>query len=275
VRVRSALVGQRARNDPLVAQETVDLYDKLDDHREVRIGLRRRWPSSSGTWGSHHGPVVHARGDDQSVLKNGVESSWLATARWVAWPLLLSISFSATEGMALMAGSRSPEIRARMARRQVEADELAAHVGELRLAGLTYRDIAKGVGCSLGAAYEGWKRFRKSLVRGDIADERDVLLGRCEKLLRQLATKLQAGDVQAVRAATEVLRLMSDVGGYAMPAQVEVKGGVPSYSRFEFVVEPIPGAVAGQGSPEDDPLLEDSQRRLLAPAENPEPVEVS
>src|ERR1700693_4714792 len=161
-----------------------------------------------------------------------------------------------------MPGSRSPEVRARMARRQVEADELASKVGELRLAGLSYRDIAKGVGCSLRAAYEGYKRFRKSLVRGDVASEREVLLARCEKLLRQLATKLQAGDVQAVRAATEVLRLMAGVGGYAAPAQVavDVHGKLP-FTRFEFVVEPVPDE-------DPRPPLEDGQRRMLAPAEN-------
>src|SRR5438067_3561214 len=135
-----------------------------------------------------------------------------------------------------MPGSRSPEVRQRMAARAVQADELAAKVGELRLAGLTFRSIAESLGCSPSSANEGWKRFRRSLVRGSIEQERNVLLGRCEKLLRQLASKLVTGDVQAVRAATEVLRLMSDVGGYTMPAQVAVDLNAKApITRIEFV----------------------------------------
>jgi len=128
-----------------------------------------------------------------------------------------------------------------MAERQVKADDLAAKVGELRLAGLTFRSIAESLGCSPSSANEGWKRFRRSLVRGSIEQERNVLLGRCEKLLRQLASKLVTGDVQAVRAATEVLRLMSDVGGYAAPAQVAMDlKAMPPITHIEFVCEPIP-----------------------------------
>src|SRR5205823_10202189 len=103
---------------------------------------------------------------------------------------------------ALMPGSKSPEIRARMAERQVQADGLAAKVGELRLAGLSFRQIAESVGCSTSSATEGWKRFRKALVRGSVEEERNTLLGRCEKLLRHLAVKVAGGDVLAVRAAT-------------------------------------------------------------------------
>jgi len=153
---------------------------------------------------------------------------------------------------------------------QVQADGLAAKVGELRLAGLSFRQIAESVGCSTSSASEGWKRFRKALVRGSVEEERNTLLARCEKLLRHLAVKVASGDVLAVRAATEILRLMSDVGGYAMPAQVEVKAGQP-VTRIEFVVEPV--------AEKPDPWLEgqgrDARVPLLGPAEAVESVEVA
>jgi hypothetical protein len=169
--------------------------------------------------------------------------------------------------VALMPGSKSPEIRQRLARRQVEADEQAAKCGELRLAGLTFRQVAEGVGCSVGAAHRGWLRFRKSLVRGAIEDERNVLLARCERQYRQLGSKLAAGDTKAHAVGVEILRLMSDVGGYAAPAQVEVgMHGQPPFSRFEFVVEELP-------SEEPRPPLEGGERRLLGPADSPEPMQ--
>jgi hypothetical protein len=183
---------------------------------------------------------------------------------------------------ALMPGSKSPEVRQRMAQRQVQADELAAKVGELRLAGLSFRQVAEAIGCSTSSAAEGWKRFRRALVRGDIESERNLLLGRCEKLLRQLASKLVTGDVQAVRAATEVLRLMSDVGGYAMPTQVAVDlNARQPVTTIEFHTMPSPhwpndprceceDCKRGTGGER----VENGQRRLLGPAEVIEPVEV-
>ncbi len=155
-----------------------------------------------------------------------------------------------------------------MARRQVEADELAAKCGELRLAGLSYRDVAKGIGCSLGAAYAGFKRFRKSLIRGDVASEREILLARCEKQYRQLATKLQAGDTKAHAVGVQIIELMSVIGGYQAPVQVavDVNGRAP-FTKFEYVVEPLP----------DEPSipLQEGQRRLLEPAEEAQALEVA
>jgi hypothetical protein len=142
---------------------------------------------------------------------------------------------------ALMPGSKSPEVRQRMAQRQVQADELAAKVGELRLAGLSFRQVAEAIGCSTSSAAEGWKRFRRALVRGDVESERNVLLARCERQYRQLSSKMAGGDTKAHAVGVEILRLMSDVGGYAMPTQVAVElNARQPVTTIEFHTLPTP-----------------------------------
>ena len=109
-----------------------------------------------------------------------------------------------------------------------------------------------------------------------------------------MASKLVTGDVQAVRAATEVLRLMSDVGGYAAPAQVEIAGKGGPVTAISFVVaedrhlasacdcwycnaksnvmEPVACQCLGECPCEKCARV---RRPLLGPAESPELMEVS
>ncbi len=208
--------------------------------------------------------IGRTRLDDQSVIEKGAGSPGRRRPGRLHDLSLLPASFSATEGVALMPGSKDPEIRARMAQRQVQADELANQSGELRLSGWSYRAIGQAVGCSPSTAKASWERFRKQLVVGTIPLERDLLVGRLTKQYRQLGSRMAAGDPKAHAVGVEILRLMSDVLGLQAPARVQVQGG-PSFTRFEFVVEPLPE--------EPPPPLEGSQRRLLEPAATPDVIE--
>jgi transposase-like protein len=180
---------------------------------------------------------------------------------------LLPASFSAIGGVVLMAlRSRDPQVRARRAQKQIEVAERSNQVGHLKLAGATIREISRTLGCSVGTAQQAWRKFQTSLVREGVDAERNVLAGRLERQYLDLQNRLRSGEPQAHLAAVRILELMATVLGLEAPKQVDlgVKNG-PHFTRFEFVVEPLPD--------EPPPPLEGPQRRLLSPAESPEPME--
>jgi hypothetical protein len=168
------------------------------------------------------------------------------------------------------------ERKARIAERTIKADKLAGDVGMLKTRGLSFHHISDHLHVPLSTVHKAWNRHRKSLQRGNCQEERELAISRLEMQYVDLQLKLRAGDPAAHRAATEIVALMADLQGLAMPTQVEVHGQ-PSFTRFEFVVEPLreQATVELEGDAQDGPRLEDGERRMLGPAKVAATVEVA
>jgi hypothetical protein len=148
---------------------------------------------------------------------------------------------------------RGQQVRARMASGQVAADQLAYQTGELRLAGLSFGVIAQQLHCSKSSAIAAWKRFRKSLVLGDVASEREVLVGRLTRQYKQLGPKMAAADTKAHAVGVQILELMSAVMGMEPPRSmaVAVMADRPPITVLEFGLRPP----HDESNPWDSPAL--------------------
>jgi len=174
-------------------------------------------------------------------------------------------------------------VRVRRARRESAADQKAATVGRMRVAGSSLRDISRVTGWPLSTCFKAYERWRKANVRAGTEDTRDLLLDRLEDMWLRLNEKLRRGDVGAARAGVEIIELIADLSG-AMPSDKHELNvtGIPTVRITElgfgvrpYVSEGCPcrACVQNTALAAHDPSLQLHVLRELEPWDEPKRLE--
>lgn len=115
---------------------------------------------------------------------------------------------------------------------KVHGDQEAAAVRrqqafDLRIAGASYRQIAKQIGVSVRTAFK-YVSFTLAdldkVTKGKAERLREIELERCDKMILALWPKIKTGDAQCVRAAIAVMDRRAKLIGLDAPTKLEHGG---------------------------------------------------
>lgn len=119
-------------------------------------------------------------------------------------------------------GQLTPEIRrTRAAERQEAHARRRREVMSLRRSGLTFQEIGDTLGISPQGANKLWKASLKGMYRKDTEEERELLLIRCDGIIRRWWPRMMTGEHEEASTATiHVMRAMSvqmEMWGFKRP----------------------------------------------------------
>lgn len=122
---------------------------------------------------------------------------------------------------------RRKKIGAKQKAKELEIEVRRAKVAKLKLGGISLRQIAQELGCSLGTVHSDLEAVLARTV--DTADEhirmeRDVSLGRCEVALRAIWPRICRGDVEAINAFVRLDQRRAKLLGLDAPTKQELSG---------------------------------------------------
>lgn len=125
------------------------------------------------------------------------------------------------------AAERRKKIGAKQKAKELEIEVRRAKVAKLKLGGISLRQIAQELGCSLGTVHSDLEAVLARTV--DTADEhirmeRDVSLGRCEVALRAIWPRICRGDVEAINAFVRLDQRRAKLLGLDAPTKQELSG---------------------------------------------------
>lgn len=107
---------------------------------------------------------------------------------------------------------------------------------EMKLAGLSYAEIAKQMGYTRQAAWKAvWRRLNEFPAE-NAAELRKLENARYDKLQARAWLKMQQGDIKAMQIITSIMQQRARLNGLNAPERVELEG---EFERWLVVIREI------------------------------------